>query len=223
MKGSWRAVEAWHCERPGKYTGECAVSVVVKGVMKISWGLALWREPMRGYWWSLVVVEDPSVLVLMPVPWDDHQEGQQHCSEVNHSPECYRGQSWSDDPSPLEEPKCMTMSASQTLKQEAVKLRLLWQPWDVRCARAMGYLLRKAANREWNQPERRNCIAANKAERSWTSDMEMQSLEFAQLFFGLASSICWPWHFGMIMYILCYGLLKAYDLVFYFNFIGDYS
>jgi hypothetical protein len=50
----------------------------------------------------------------------------------------------------------------------------------------MGYLLRKAANREWNQPERRNCIAANKAERSWTSDMEMQSLEFAQLIFGLA-------------------------------------
>jgi hypothetical protein len=40
----------------------------------------------------------------------------------------------------------------------------------------MGYLLRKADNREWNQPKRKKCVAVNKAERSWTSDMEMQSL-----------------------------------------------
>jgi hypothetical protein len=38
---------------------------------------------------------------------------------------------------------------SQTLKQEAV---LPWRLKDVKDARAMGYLLRKAANREWNQP-----------------------------------------------------------------------
>jgi hypothetical protein len=28
---------------------------------------------MRGYWWSLVTVEDSSILE-MPLPWDDHQE-----------------------------------------------------------------------------------------------------------------------------------------------------
>ena len=49
----------------------------------------------------------------------------------------------------------------------------------------MGYLPRKAANREWNEPKRRKCVAVNKAERSWTSDMETQSLEFVQLVFIL--------------------------------------
>jgi hypothetical protein len=29
-------------------------------------------------------------------------------------------------------------------------------------ARAMGYLLRKAANREWNQPRRKKFVAVNK-------------------------------------------------------------
>ena len=35
---------------------------------------------------------------------------------------------------------------SQTLKQEAVTLKLPWRPQDVQDARAVGYLLRKAAN-----------------------------------------------------------------------------
>ena len=48
----------------------------------------------------------------------------------------------------------------------------------MRDARVVGYLLRKAANREWNQPKRK-FVKVNKAERSWTSDMEMQSLEFS--------------------------------------------
>jgi hypothetical protein len=34
--------------------------------------LALWREPMRGYWWGLFAVEDPSALE-MPVLRDNHQ------------------------------------------------------------------------------------------------------------------------------------------------------
>jgi len=38
---------------------------------------------------------------------------------------------------------------SQTLKQ-AVTLKLPWKLKDVKDARAAGYLLRKAANREWN-------------------------------------------------------------------------
>ena len=77
---------------------------------------------------------------------------------------------------------------SQTLKQEAVTLKLPWRPKDVKDARAMGYLLRKAANREWNQPRRKKFVAVNKDEKgvgdlktTLTSDKEMKSLEFAQL------------------------------------------
>ena len=57
---------------------------------------------------------------------------------------------------------------------------------DVRNARDVGYLPKIVANREWNQPERKNCVTANKAERKWTPNMEMQSLEFAKLALGLA-------------------------------------
>jgi hypothetical protein len=34
----------------------------------------------------------------------------------------------------------------------------------------MGYLLRKAANREWNQPKRKKYVAANPTERTWRSE-----------------------------------------------------
>jgi hypothetical protein len=47
-----------------------------EGVTQRSWGLPPWRDPMRGYWGSIIAAEDSSVLE-MPVPWDDHQE-QQH-------------------------------------------------------------------------------------------------------------------------------------------------
>ena len=53
---------------------------------------------------------------------------------------------------------------SQTLKQEAVTLKLPWKLKDVKDARAMGYMLRKAANREWNQPKRKQFVAVNKDE-----------------------------------------------------------
>ena len=36
--------------------------------------------------------------------------------------------------------------------------------------RAVGHLLRKAANREWNQPKRKKFVAVNRAERSWRSE-----------------------------------------------------
>jgi hypothetical protein len=49
----------------------------------------------------------------------------------------------------------------------------------------MCYLLRKAANREWNQARRKKFVAVNKNEKrvgdlktALTSDMVMQSLEF---------------------------------------------
>jgi hypothetical protein len=47
----------------------------------------------------------------------------------------------------------------KTLKQEAITLKLPWKPQD---ARAMGYLLRNAANREWNQPRKRSLLQSTK-------------------------------------------------------------
>ena len=55
-----------------------------------------------------------------------------------------------------------------------------------------------------------------------TSDMEMQSLEFAQLvfdiilvqyFFTMLPSI----HFGIVIYILCHDMLEVCDLLFGFD------
>ena len=59
----------------------------------------------------------------------------------------------------------------------------------------MGYLLRKAANREWTQPRKKKFVTVNKDEKgvgdlkTVISDMEMQSLEFAQLVSCLALGI----------------------------------
>ena len=82
------------------------------------------------------------------------------------------------------------------LKQEAVTLKLPWSLQDVPDSRAVGYLLRKAANREWNQPRRKNFVAVNKDEKgvgdlktTLKSAMVMQRLEFAQLVSCLALGI----------------------------------
>jgi hypothetical protein len=60
----------------------------------------------------------------------------------------------------------------------------------------MGFLLRRAANREWNPPRREKVVAVNKDEKgvgdlktALTSIMKMQSLEFAQLVSCLALGI----------------------------------
>jgi hypothetical protein len=54
---------------------------------------------------------------------------------------------------------------------EAVKVKpgLPWRPQEVRDARAVGNLPRKAAHREWNQEGERS-VLGNKAERSWRSE-----------------------------------------------------
>ena len=57
------------------------------------------------------------------------------------------------------------MCGSQTLEQEVMKLWMPWRFQDIRDARAMGYMLRKAANREWNQPRRKQFVAVNKDEK----------------------------------------------------------
>ena len=55
---------------------------------------------------------------------------------------------------------------------ETVKLKpgLLWRPQDVGDAKAVGDLSRRAADREWNQPSSKKCVAVSKAERSWRSE-----------------------------------------------------
>jgi hypothetical protein len=52
-----------------------------------------------------------------------------------------------------------------TLEQEVITLKLPWTPQDVRAVRVVGYLLRKAANREWNQPRRKKWVVVNKDEK----------------------------------------------------------
>jgi hypothetical protein len=77
------------------------------------------------------------------------------------------------------------------LEKEAVKLKLPWRPQDVRDVRAMGYLPTKASEREWNQPGERSFLQLMKVKgvgylkSTLKSAMEMQSLEFAQVGFGL--------------------------------------
>jgi hypothetical protein len=54
---------------------------------------------------------------------------------------------------------------SKTLKQEAVTLKLPWRLKDFKDARAMGYTVRKAANREWHQRRRKQFVEVNKDEK----------------------------------------------------------
>jgi hypothetical protein len=63
------------------------------------------------------------------------------------------------------------------------------EPWAI-------YLLKKAAKKEWNQPRRKKFVVVNKDEKgvgdlktALISDMDMWSLEFAQLVSYLASEI----------------------------------
>ena len=82
---------------------------------------------------------------------------------INLSIECYRDRDGEVMPALRRSPKDQV--ESQTLKEEAVTLKLPWRLRDVKDARAMGYMLRKAANREWNQPRRKQFVAVNKDEK----------------------------------------------------------
>jgi hypothetical protein len=44
-------------------------------------------------------------------------------------------------------------------------LKLPWRLKDVKDARATGYMLRKATNKEWNQPRRKQFVAVNEDEK----------------------------------------------------------
>ena len=92
------------------------------------------------------------------------------------------------------------MCGPQTLEQKAVKLKVPWRPKNSKDVRAMGYLLKTAANSKKNLPRRKKCIVVNKDENgvgdlnmiALTSDMKMQSLDlyrwFPVLLWGLQLS-----------------------------------
>ena len=74
------------------------------------------------------------------------------------------------------------------IETRSCNIKLTWRPQDVQDVRAMGYLLRKVANREWNQLRRKKFVTVNKDEKgvgdlktTLKSDMEMHRLDFAQL------------------------------------------
>jgi hypothetical protein len=86
----------------------------------------------------------------------------------------------------------MILCVSQRLKQEAVTFKLPWRPQDVQDARAVGYLLTKAANRSGTSPGERSLLQSTKMKKgeiALTSDMEIQSWGFAQLVSCLALEI----------------------------------
>ena len=59
---------------------------------------------------------------------------------------------------------------SETLNQEAVSWKLPWRLKDVKDARAMGYMLRKADNREGNQPGESSLLQSTKMKKEWRSE-----------------------------------------------------
>lgn len=91
----------------------------------------------------------------------------------------------------------------------------------------MGYLPKKAATRSGNSPRERNILHSTKlkgfgdVKSTLTTDMEMQSLAFAQVIFTLAlfhyfltMFLFLP--FGMEIYNLCHYILDVCNLLFVF-------
>lgn len=96
-------------------------------------------------------------------------------------------------------------------------------PQNVRGARTVGYVPRRAVYREWNQPERASVMQSAVVA---TSSVEVQVLEFALPRSGL--NLAQHFHtmpplcpFGMVIYSLCHCVLEVHNLCFYFT--GGYN
>jgi hypothetical protein len=76
------------------------------------------------------------------------------------------------------------MCGSQTLNQEAATLKLPWRLQDVRDARAVSYLLRKVANKEWNHSRKRSLLQSTKMKRSWRSE-DSFDIRYGDVEFGV--------------------------------------
>ena len=91
------------------------------------------------------------------------------------------------------------MCGSQTLEKEPVKLKLTWRAQDVKDASTLLYLLRKAANKEWNQLRRKKFVAVNKYEKG-VGDLKIVSLGDASTM-GLRTAAAVEW---INMSLQCY-------------------
>lgn len=82
---------------------------------------------------------------------------------------------------------------------QAVKVKpgLPWRPQDVGDSRALGYLLRKAADREWSQPKREKCLVVNKSERNWRSE-ECFDIRHGDIAFGVCPAGFLLSFFGLV-------------------------
>jgi hypothetical protein len=101
------------------------------------------------------------------------------------------------------------MYESQTLEQEAFKLKLSWRSWDVGNARTVGYLLRKSTNGVEPAQKREFCYSQQRWRvlqiwrvlwhQTWRCRDWSLPTWFPVLLWSSISSL---WHFGMLMYIL---------------------
>jgi hypothetical protein len=115
---------------------------------------------MRGYWWSLVAVDPHSVLEMQYHGMLTKNSSDSGVCQLE--PGVLQRVEMEMWPKPFGRAQKI-MCGSQTPEQIAVKLKLPWRPQDI--SRAAGYLLRKSANREWNQPKRKKSVAVSKDER----------------------------------------------------------
>lgn len=108
-----------------------------------------------------------------------------------------------------------------------VKPALCCRPLDVGDTRGTGYLPNRAADWFSNWTLREKSVAVCRAERKWRFEEhfdirhEMQNLEFALLFFGLALGqhfLTMPLFipYRMVVYIWLQFMLEAYGLLFAF-------
>jgi hypothetical protein len=69
--------------------------------------------------------------------------------------------------------------------EKAVTFKLPWRLQDVGDARVVGYLLRKAANRKWNQPGRKKCVVVNKDEKAVGRSEDCFDISLGDAEFGI--------------------------------------
>ena len=65
-----------------------------------------------------------------------------------------------------------------------------WRPQDVRDARVMGQLPRRAADWVWSQPKRKKDVPVKKAERTWRSE-EHFDIRHGDAEFGICPAAFW--------------------------------
>jgi hypothetical protein len=113
------------------------------------------------------------------------------------------------------------MCGSQTLEQESVMLKSPRRPQDVWDVRVIGYLLRKAVIRKWNNSKRKNCATGHKVERSWRYEQHID-IRPGDEDFGVCPAGVWTCfepvfpHYNLWMLEVC-------NLIFDVDLIVDYS